>query len=136
MAGVATVKINFKVTGIGNTVEANPNVDAQTLAVPVELANGYIVVATATTTAIQLSDIVPQIALAKMYRLYVESEVGTIYMSVDTAGTGTITSSTADMILNVGESCIIPINPSGNLGFLFDAAAITDAFSFIVLGKA
>lgn len=136
MAGVATAKINIKVTGLGDTVEMNSDFDAETLTVPVELAKGYVVVSTATTTAIQLSDIAPQIALAKMYRLYVKSEVGTIFMTIDTAGTGTITSLTADMSLKVGESCIIPINSSGNLGFLFDAAAVTDAFSWVLLGEA
>lgn len=135
MAGIATVKINVKITGLGDDVEVNPDFDAVTMTVPVEVASGYVVAATATTTAIQLSDLAPQIALSKMYGLYVKSKVGTIYIQVDTSGTTTF-STTAHITLNVGESCYIPINPSGNLGVTFDAAAVTDAFEWLLLGKA
>lgn len=133
MAGVAVLKTNLKVTGLGNDKEMDNTV---TLTVPVEVQQGYTIVATATTTAIQLFDMIDHIALAKMYGVYIKSEIGTIYYSVDTAGTGTITSTTADMVLNVGESNFVSINPSGNLGMVVDAAAITDAFSWMILGKA
>ena len=133
MAGEAILKTNLKVTGLGNDVEFDNTV---TLTVPVEVQSGYTVVATATTTALQLFDMVDHIALAKMYGVYLKSEVGTIYISVDTAGTGTITSSTADLVLNVGESCYLPVNPSGNLGMVIDASAVTDAFTWLILGKA
>ncbi len=136
MAGIATVKINVKVAGLGDEVEMNPDFDAVTMTVPVEVASGYVIVATATTTALQLSDLAPQIALAKMYGLYVKAKVGTIYIQVDTAGTTTFGSAAAHITLNVGEPCYIPINPGGNLGVTFDAAAITDAFEWLLLGKA
>ncbi len=133
MAGVAVLKTNLKITGLGNDVEMDNTV---TLTVPVEVQSGYTVVATATTTAIQLFDMVDHIALAKMYGIYLKSEVGTIYITIDTSGTGTLTSSTADLILKVGESCYIPVNPSGNLGMVIDASAVTDAVSWLILGKA
>ncbi len=136
MAGVAKVKINVKVTGLGDDIEMNPDIDAVTMTVPVETASGYVIVTTATTTAIQLSDLAPQIALAKMYGLYVKSKVGTILIQVDTAGTTTFAASAAHIVLNVGESCYIPISPTGNLGVVFDAAAVTDAFEYLLLGKA
>lgn len=133
MAGVATVSMKLKITGLGSDFEVSNQV---AMTVPVEYQNGYTVVETATTTAIQLFDMIDHIALAKIYGVYIKAEVGTIYITVDTAGTGTITSSTADLVLNVGESCYIPVNPSGNLGMIIDAAAVTDAFSWVVLGKA
>lgn len=133
MAGQAVLKTNLKVTGLGNDVEMDNTV---TLTVPVEVQQGYTVVATATTTAIQLFDMIDHIALAKMYGVYLKAEVGTIYITVDTAGTGTITSTTADLVLNVGEDTYIPVNPSGNLGMIIDAAATTDAVSWLILGKA
>lgn len=132
MAGAAVLKTNLKVTGLGNDIEFDNTV---TLTVPVEVQSGYTVVATATTTAIQLFDMIDHIALAKMYGVYLKAEVGTIYITVDTAGTTSITSTTADLALNVGESCYIPVNPSGNLGMVIDAAAVTDAFSWGILGK-
>jgi hypothetical protein len=133
MAGAAVLKTNLKVTGIGNEIEMDNTV---TLTVPVEVQAGYTIVATATTTAIQLFDMIDHIALAKIYGVYLKAEVGTIYVSVDTAGTGTLTSSTADLVLNESESCYIPVNPGGNLGMVIDAAAVTDAFSWLILGKA
>lgn len=132
MAGVATVAMKVKITGIGDDFEV---ANSQTMTVPVEYQNGYTIVATATTTAIQLFDMIDHIALAKVYGVYLKAEVGTIYITVDTAGTGTITSSTADLVLNVGEACYIPVNPGGNLGMVIDAAAVTDAFSWVILGK-
>ena len=133
MAGVATLAISLKVTGIGDTIDV---ANSQTLTVPVEVQKGYVVVAAATTTAIQLFDFITAIALAKIYGVYIKAEVGTIYIGVDTAGTGTITSTTADLVLNTGEATYIPVNPAGNRGMIIDAAAITDAFSYVILGKA
>ncbi len=132
MAGSAILKTNLVVSGIGDTLEFDNTV---TLTVPVEFQNGYTIVATATTTAIQLFDMIDHIALAKIYGVVLKAEVGTIYIAVDTAGTGTLTSSTADLVLNVGESCYLPVNPSGNLGMVIDAAAVTDAVSWVILGK-
>jgi hypothetical protein len=133
MAGAAVLKTNLKITGLGSDQEFDNTV---TLTVPVETQSGYTIVATATTTAIQLFDMVDHIALAKIYGVLIKAEVGTIYITVDTAGTGTIGSASADLVLNVGESCYIPVNPGGNLGMLIDAAAVTDAFSWTILGKA
>lgn len=132
MAGIATLVVSLKVTGVGDNVDV---ANSQILTVPVECQKGYVVVATATTTAIQLFDFITAIALAKIYGVYIKAEVGTIYITADTAGTGTITSTTAVHILNEGEATYIPINPGGNLGMLIDASAVTDAFSYVILGK-
>ncbi len=132
MAGAAVLKTNIKVTGIGNDVEMDNTV---TLTVPVEVQSGYTIVETATTTAIQLFDMVDHIALAKIYGVYLKAEVGTIFITVDTTGTTSIDSTTADLVLNVGESTYIPVNPDGNLGMVIDAAAVTDAFTWLILGK-
>lgn len=136
MAGIVTVKINVKVTGLGDDTEFNPDLDAVTMTVPTKFQKGYTIITTATTTAIQLFDMVDHIALAKIYGVYIKAKVGTIYISIDTAGTGTITSSTADLVLNVGEPCYIPINPDGNLGLVVDGSAVTAAFEWLILGKA
>lgn len=133
MAGEAILTTTLSVTGLGGTVSRTNTV---TLTVPVEVQTGYTVVATATTTGLQLFDMIDHIALAKIYGVYLKAEVGTIYISVDTAGVGTLTSATADLVLNVGESCYIPVNPGGNLGMVIDAAAVTDAVSWMILGKA
>jgi hypothetical protein len=136
MAGVATAKINMKVTGLGDTIEANSDFDATTLTVPTERSADYIIVSTATTTALQLSDLAPSIALAKMDALYIKAEVGTIYVSFDTAGTTSITSATAQIVLTVGQEMFVHLNQGGNLGVVIDAAAVTDAFSYILTGTA
>ena len=132
MAGASTVTITVETTGLGDSITKT---NTKIMTVPVEMQTGYTVVATATTTAIQLFDLIDHIALAKIYGVYIKAEAGTIYITVDTAGTGTITSSTADLVLNSGEACYLPINPGGNLGLIVDAASITDAFSWLVLGK-
>ena len=136
MAGAAKSKVNLKITGIGDTVEANPSYSTVTLTVPTEKSSGYVVVTTATTTAIQLSDLAPQIALAKMDALYIKAEVGTIYISLDMAGTTSITSITAQIVLTVGKDMLVHLNQGGNLGVVIDAAAVTDAFSYVLTGTA
>ena len=136
MAGVAKVKINVKVTGLGDDVEINPDFDSETLTVPTERSFDYVIVDTATTTALQLSTLAPKIALAKMDTLYIKAEVGTIYVSLDTAGTTSITSATAQIVLTVGTSMLVHLNQGGNLGVVIDAAAVTDAFSYILTGTA
>lgn len=133
MAGSLIITTKVKLTGLGEEVKID---NEATMTVPVEHQEGYTVVETATTTAIQLFDLITHIALAKIYGVYIKAEVGTIYITIDTAGTGTLTSSTADLVLNVGESCWLPINPDGNLGVVVDASAITDAFSWLVVGEA
>ena len=132
MAGAAVVDIKVKVTGIGDDVVAN---SSATMTVPVEVQKGYTVLSTATTTAVQLFDEIDHIALAKIYGVFIKAVVGTVYIGVDTAGTGTLTSATADLVLNVGESCYLPINPAGNLGLTVDGSAVTAAIEWMILGK-
>lgn len=134
MAGVLKVRTHVNISGLGEEVDFDTG--DVTMTVPVEYQKGYTVVETATTTAIQLFDMVDHIALAKIYGIFIKAEVGTIYITPDTAGTTSITSTTADLLLNVGEACWLPINPGGNLGVVIDAAAVTDAFSWIIVGKA
>ncbi len=136
MAGVATSKISVKVTGLGDTIETNPDWDTSTLTVPTERSSDYIITAAATTTALQLSDLAPQIALAKMDMLYIKAEVGTIYVQFDTAGTTTFGASAADVMLTVGKDMKIHLSQSNNAGVTIDAAAITDAFSYVLTGTA
>lgn len=136
MAGAATVTINVKVTGLGADVEVNSGNTGVTMTVPVEIQSGYTVITTATTTAIQLFDMVDHIALDKIFGVYIKAKVGTIFISPDTAGTGTITAVTGDLVLNVGEPCYIPVNPAGNLGMVVDGSAVTAAFEWLILGKA
>ena len=133
MAGVATLAVSLKVEGIGDEILV---ANSQTLTVPVEAMKGYTVVETATTTGIQLFGFITSIALAKIYGTYIKAVSGTIYIAVDTAGTDTLTSSTADLVLNEGEGTYIPVNPDGNLGMVIDAASVTDAFQWVILGKA
>jgi len=133
MSGTATVAITVSTTGIGDSITRT---NTKLMTAPVELQTGYTVVATATATAIQLFDLVDHIALAKIYGVYLKAEVGTILITVDTAGTDTLTASTADLVLNEGEACYLPINPAGNLGLVIDALSVTDAFSWLILGKA
>lgn len=133
MAGACTVDIKVKVTGLGDDVVMDNSV---TMTVPVEVQSGYTVLSTATTTALQLFDMVDHIALAKIYGVYIKAVVGTVYITPDTAGTTSITSTTADLVLNVGEACYLPINPSGNLGCVVDASAVTAAIEWLILGKA
>ena len=132
MAGIATLAMKLNVTGIGDDVEVT---QSQALTVPVEILKGYVVVSTAGTTAIQLFTDITKIALDKIYGVYIKAEVGTIYVMLNTAGTTTFTSATADLVINTSEPCYLPINPLSNLGLTIDAAAVTDAFSFIILGK-
>ena len=132
--GALKVTVKANVTGLGK--EKNFGDDDVTMTVPVECQEGYTIVETATSTAIQLFDMIDHIVLTKIYGVGITAEVGTIYITVDTALTVSITSITADLVLNVGESCWLPINPDGNLGLVIDASAITDAFSWMIVGKA
>ena len=133
MAGIATLECNLKITGLGDTVNI---LNSQALTVPVEHQEGYTVLATATTTGIQLFDMVDHIALAKIFGVYLKAEVGTVLIAVDTAGTATLTASTADLVLNTSEATYIPVNPGGNLGMVIDGLSVTDAFSWTILGSA
>ncbi len=133
MAGVLKITVKANITGLGKEINFGDEDIAFT--VPVKHQEGYTIVATATSTAIQLFDMIDHIALAKIYGVGITAKVGTIYILLDTAGTTSITSTTADLVLNVGESCWLPINPDGNLGLVIDASAVTDAFSWIIVGE-
>lgn len=133
MAGSAKLTISLNVSGLGEEINIE---ETKTLTVPVEHQEGYTIVATAQVTAIQLFDMVEHIALAKIYGVFIKAEVGTIYIMPDTAGVGTFLSTDAVFTLNAGEPTWFPINPTGNLGFKIDASAATDAFSWLILGKA
>jgi len=133
MAGVASAVTKLTVTGLADTVELT---NTKTITVPVEDAGSYTIVETAQVTALQLSDLAPQIALTKMFLLYIRAVVGTIYIKINTAGTTTFVAAAADLVLNEGESNILSINPAGNLGLVIDASAVTDAFKWHLLGKA
>ncbi|HDY89187.1 MAG TPA: hypothetical protein ENH82_13860 [bacterium] len=132
MAGVAVLAVSLKVTGIGDDVLM---ANSQTLTVPVESQSGYTVITTATTTGIQLFDFITAIALNKIYGAYIKAVSGTILIAVDTAGTGTLTTSTADLILYEGEATYLPINAGGNLGLVVDGVAVTDSLQWVILGK-
>lgn len=133
MAGALKVTIKVNLTGLGDEITIE---EEATMTVPTEHQEGYTVVATATTTAIQFFDMVDHIALAKIYGVYLKAEVGTIYILVDTSGTATFLAAAADLVLNEGEACWLPINPDGNLGFTIDAKTTSDAFSWLIVGKA
>ena len=134
MAGATTTRIVTKTTGLGSS-HSYDNTSTDT--VPVEHdPPRYIIIDSATTTAKQISDLCPQIALAKMYKVRIKAMVGTIYVSMDASGTGTITSATAQQVLLVGEEILVRPNTGGNLGILIDAAAVTDAIELEVWGKA
>lgn len=133
MTGTATVTVKIDVTGIGDDVTVSNSTD---MTVPAEVMSGYTVVETATTDAIQLFTDTTKIDLDKIYGVYLKAESGTIYIIVNTADTTTFDSDTADFVLNEGEACYLPINPDANDGLAIDAAAVTDAFSWVILGKA
>ncbi len=133
MAGVATNTNTIAVTGIG-VDETKTNTKAVT--VPIEKQSGYTILTAATTTALQLFALVDHFALNKIYFVYLKCIVGTVYINVDTAGTATFAEAAADLVLNTGESCNLPINPLGNLGVTIDASAVTDAIEWMILAKA
>lgn len=132
MAGAATVDIKVKVTGLDEDVICENSV---TTTVPVEYQKGYTILSTATTTGLQLFDLVDHIALDKIFGVYIKAVVGTVYILPDTAGTATLTSATAQFVLNVGNADWYSINPDGNLGFVVDGSAVTAAIKWLVLGK-
>ena len=137
MAGALKLTIKADVTGLGE--EINIDTGVVTMTVPVEHGGSgkYVIHATATTTAMQLSELFPQLALAKIYGVYIKAEVGTIYIMLNTAGTTTFGVTTADLALNAGEAVYLPINPDLTIanGMTIDASAVTDAFSITAFAK-
>lgn len=132
MAGIATVTIRVDLEGLGSDFTIS---NSKVMTVPVEWQSGYTVLTAATTTALQLFDLVDHFDLDDIFGVYIKAAVGTVYITVDTAGTGTITSSTADSVLNVGEAEYFAVNPDGNLGLIVDGSAVTAAISWLVLAK-
>ena len=132
MAGEATVTIRVDVTGLGSDFTIS---NSKVMTAPVEWQSGYTVLTNATSAGLQLFALVDHFDLDDIYGVYIKAVVGTVYISVDTADTGTITSTTADLVLNVGEACYIPVNPGGNLGMVVDGSAVTAAISWLVLAK-
>jgi hypothetical protein len=130
MAGVLNVSIKYNVTGIGDEVLMT---NTQTRTVPVELARGYSVVSAQGSG--QLLD-TGDVALAKVYGVYIKAEVGTIYILLDTAAAEAVTTTNAHMVLLVGEDAFLPINAANNAGIVIDSVAATDAYSYVVTGKA
>ncbi len=135
MAGVCKVRTTFKITGLGKDVSYDTG--DVTMTVPVEHAGMplYIIHSDAQSSSLQLSTIFPQYALAKFYGVFIIAEVGTIYIQIDTAGTSLILAADAHIVLNVGESVWLPINPAGNAGIAIDAKTATDAFSITAVIK-
>ncbi len=133
MAGKLTVRTVVKITGLGDDVILDS--DDVTMTVPVAHQEGYTVLTTATSTAVQLFDMVDHIALADIYGVYLQCVVGTLYILIDTAGTATFAAAAADLVLNVGESCWLPVNPDGNLGLKLDGVGVTTAVSWSIAGN-
>jgi hypothetical protein len=137
MAGEATLAIKLSVTGIGDDTIVQDSID---LTVPVKKLEGYIITTGATATAIALLANITGIALAKVYGVYIEAEVGTIFVTLQTDGTtgSTALTTSADLVLNVGEACYLPYNwnKTGVAGIQVNGSSATDAFSYVILGKA
>jgi len=134
--GAFKLTIKGNITGLGE--EINFGDDNVTMTVPVEVLTGYTIVEGATTISIALLAGITNIALAKVYGVYIKAEVGTIYILLQTDGTATVTAATADLVLNVGESCYLAYNggKTGVAGIAVNASAATDAFSWAIVGEA
>lgn len=133
MAGALKVRTIINCTGLGDEVTIDSS--EVTMTVPVAYQEGYTVV-DGQTTAIALFAMIDHIALAKIYGVYIKAEVQEIYIMVDTAGVATFLKAAADLVLNEGEACWLPINPSGNLGISIDGEDNTAAFSWMIVGSA
>ncbi len=138
MAGALKVRTIINCSGLGE--EYTIDTGEVTMTVPVEHGGQgkYIIHHDATTTALQLSTLFPQLALAKIYAVYIKAEVGTIYIMLNTAGSTTFGETTADLRLLVGEHCYLPLNQDLTTanGMTIDAAAVTDAFTITAFAEA
>lgn len=138
MAGVLKVRTIINCTGLDE--EFTIDTGEVTQVVPVEHGGKgkYIILHTATTTALQLETLFPQMALNKIYAVYIKAMVGTIYIMLNTSGTSTFGVTTADKVLTAGKAEFILVNPdlSSALGMTIDAAAVTDAFTITAFAKA
>lgn len=138
MAGVLKVRTIINCTGLGEEFTIDTGEVTQTVPVEHGGSGKYIIHTTAGTTAMQLSDLFPQLALNKIYAVYIKAEVGTIYVMLNTAGTTTFDSTTADKVIPVGKSQFILVNPDLTTanGMTIDASAVTDAFTITAFAKA
>lgn len=137
MAGSTAVEFKLRSTGLGSDVDFTEDVTLTD--VPVERGGGtgsYVIISTAQTTALQLSDLAPHIALAKMTYFYLKAEVGDIYIQWDTAGTTTFAEAAAHSVVSAGDFIFVCLNPAGNLGVCIDGSAVTSAFTWYLEGKA
>ncbi len=132
MAGLAQLTTKLIITGIGDDVEVSNLVELTT---PIEYIKGFAIVDTAATTALQLLSDTTKIALDKVFGVYIKAQSGTIYIALNSAGTATFDTTTADLTLISGESCYLPINSFNNAGIKIDALTTSDSFSYIILGK-
>lgn len=131
MAGILKAQIKIQSSGLGE--EFTIDRGEQTLEVPVEHGGKgrYIIHKTATTAALQFSNLFPQADLTKVYLVYIKAEVGTIYVKLNTAGIATFDETTAHLALIAAKGGEEPINvnPDSNAGITIDASAVTDAFT-------
>ena len=138
MAGVLKVRHIIKCTGLDE--EFTIDTGEVTQVVPVEHGGKgrYIIHNTATATALQLSTLFPQLALAKIYGVYIKAIVGTIYVMLNTSGTATFGVTTADKVIAAGKAEFILVNPdlTSADGMTIDAAANTNAFVITAFAKA
>lgn len=137
MSGALKIRTIINCSGLGE--EYTIDTGEVTMTVPVEHGGQgkYIIHHTATTTALQLSTLFPQLALAKIYAVYIKAEVGTIYIMLNTADTTTFGVTTADITIGEGEHDFILVNPDLTTanGMTIDAAAETDAFTITAFAK-
>ena len=137
MAGALTIRKIANCTGLGEEYTIDTGEVTQTVPVEHGGSGKYVIHHTATTTALQLSTLFPQLALAKIYLVYIKAEVGTIYIMLNTADTATFGVTTADLVLAEGKDCFLPVNPDLTTanGMTIDAAAVTDAFTITAWAK-
>jgi len=131
--GALKVTIKANLTGLGEEVSIS---DEATMTVPTKHQEGYTITKDQASNAVQLFAMVDHITLAKIYGVYIKSEVGTIYILLDDSGTTSLTSANSDLALKVGEACWLPINAANNAGLVVDGSAATDAFSWMIVGSA
>ncbi len=132
MAGALTVTTKVDITGLGTEINVSEII---TMTVPIEYQEGYTVV-DGQTTAVDLFDMADHIILTKIYGVFLKAEVDKIYILLDTAGTATYVETDADLVLQEGEACWLPINPANNAGLSIDGDQATSALSWMIVGEA
>lgn len=133
MAGVAVETNTLAITGLDNDITLT---NEKTLTVPVMDQGGKTILTTATTTALQLFDLVDHFALNKIYAVFIKAVVGTVWIKPNTAGTTTFGSAGATLELKVGRSTIVAVNPANNAGMTIDGDTVAAAIRWHILAKA